>query len=98
MVDSDNADGAELSKSAAKLLHDLQGPLLNAKSFHEEMKEAVTRMQALLPSDDAQLAQADMAELRELLVQDLVPCLDYATQAVEQCQSRVAQFQREGIA
>lgn len=97
MVDSDNADGSELSKAAAKLLHDLQGPLLNAKSFHDEMKEAVTRMQAMLPSDDTQLSESDMAELRELLTQDLVPCLDYATQAVEQCQSRVTQFQREGI-
>lgn len=94
-IDDNNKGESEVLSYVSILLHDVHGPLLNARSLHEEMKDAIVLMQILLHTNGAPVSAADTAKLNSLMSEDLVPCLEYATKSIEQLSERVTAFERD---
>lgn len=94
-IDDRNEGHSEVSSYVAELLHDVRGPLLNVRGFHEEMKDAIERIQVILLANGAPVSAADTATLNSLISEDLVPCLEYAIRSADQLSERVTSFERD---
>lgn len=79
--------------TTVQLLRELKAPLINARNFQEEMGSVIARMQDLLPDDDTRMSAVDNAELKALLKQELIPCLELSLRTLEQMQFRMRELE-----
>ena len=84
--DADTARGME-ARTSATLVHDLRGPLVTLDGFAGEIGEALGELETLLERGEA--PEAIVAKLRELMVEDLRPCLGFVADAAAQLHERI---------
>ncbi len=70
-------------KSQRRLIHDLQGPLINIKGFSAEIQTTLTVLHDLLVRNQEHVPSALFSEMEQLINQDLKPCVDYLDSSSE---------------
>lgn len=89
---------ADVHYSAEKVSHDLRAPVVNIDGFARELREAVTKLDALFRRHAADLPGDFQDEAAALIAEDIAPCLDFLSGAVDQLDSRIDNFTRALLA
>ena len=79
--------GNTRSDTRSTLAHDLRGPLVTIDGFTGEIEHALAELDALLARNAD--APEVVGRLRELLAEDLRPCLGFVGEATRQLHARI---------
>lgn len=71
------------------LFHDLNGPLVNAKGFSTEAVEVLSILQSMIENNAHGLDNTQVESIRELLSEDLSPCLDRLFQSISKLEKQL---------
>lgn len=71
------------------LYHDLQGPVINIKGFSAEIHITLSQLHDLLAENRDHLPPDLFARMEQLILSDLIPCINYLDSSNESLGNRV---------
>lgn len=79
--------------STGALLHDLKGPVQNAKQFTMEIRDAVVSVQSIIESNPNGLDVKHLDLIKDLMLKDFQPCLKYLSESIDLLESRIRDYE-----
>lgn len=70
-------------------IHDLRGPVINAKAFNNDVSDAAHRLFAILGDSQRNVTPEEREEIADIIANDVVPCVGYVNDALLQMEKRL---------
>ena len=86
-------DEKDKALRTSTLLHDLKGPVQNAKQFTLEISNTISSLQAIIASNPNGMDAKQIELAKELMSEDFQPCLKYLSESIALLEARIADYE-----